>query len=254
MAHVISDSENLFGIRATWTWLEAGHGKGPCDGVGGALKKAADNIVKGDKAIRNSEELENELRGHGITMPFIHASSDLIEGIRAMLKGFSIKAVDGISSMHAFVGDGKQSKMRELPCFDKCCREDGTMTCNDKNWEPAYSKKKNQEKEGKKAQKYKEPPLTRKSVKVGSLVAISYEDACYQVGKVTKKIEEYYQISLMRQVVGVEGAFEWGPTRFILINFEEILLRLNTPKKVGRQYVISAKEVEVINSKLESFI
>lgn len=35
----------LFGIHASWTWLEAGHGKGPCDGVGGGIKKKTDNLV-----------------------------------------------------------------------------------------------------------------------------------------------------------------------------------------------------------------
>ncbi len=32
---------------------EAGNGKGPCDGVGGAIKKKADNIVKSGKIIGN---------------------------------------------------------------------------------------------------------------------------------------------------------------------------------------------------------
>lgn len=31
--------------RVTWNFLEAGHGKGPADGVGAAIKRNADAIV-----------------------------------------------------------------------------------------------------------------------------------------------------------------------------------------------------------------
>ena len=37
---------HLFGTSASWHCLETGHGKGPCDGVGGAVKKLADNAMK----------------------------------------------------------------------------------------------------------------------------------------------------------------------------------------------------------------
>ena len=36
-----------------WNWLEAGHDKGPCDGVGGSIKKIADNLVKSGHLIKN---------------------------------------------------------------------------------------------------------------------------------------------------------------------------------------------------------
>lgn len=42
--------EEMLGVRATWDYLEAGHGKGPCDGLGASVKRSADNAIKQGKA------------------------------------------------------------------------------------------------------------------------------------------------------------------------------------------------------------
>ena len=39
VVHFIAKFQSLFNMEAFWSWLEAGHGKGPCDGVGGGIKK-----------------------------------------------------------------------------------------------------------------------------------------------------------------------------------------------------------------------
>ena len=39
----------IFRVEASWSWLEKGHGKGPCNGVGSAVKKMADNLIKTTK-------------------------------------------------------------------------------------------------------------------------------------------------------------------------------------------------------------
>lgn len=45
------------GIQATWNFHESGHGKGVPDGVGGALKRAAKNLVLHGKDITNAASL-----------------------------------------------------------------------------------------------------------------------------------------------------------------------------------------------------
>ena len=37
-------------MKATWDYLEAGHGKGPCDGLGASVKRSADSTIKQGKA------------------------------------------------------------------------------------------------------------------------------------------------------------------------------------------------------------
>lgn len=46
---------------ATWNFLEAGHGKGAADGIGGALKRKADRLVSEGKDIPDAESLYQAL-------------------------------------------------------------------------------------------------------------------------------------------------------------------------------------------------
>ena len=47
MFAVVCDHSKLFGgVQAQWDYFEAGHGKGPCDGIGGTVKHLADEAVK----------------------------------------------------------------------------------------------------------------------------------------------------------------------------------------------------------------
>jgi hypothetical protein len=42
----IANHMDDFGTTATWIYTESGHGKGPCDGVGGMVKRLADEAVR----------------------------------------------------------------------------------------------------------------------------------------------------------------------------------------------------------------
>lgn len=48
---MISKFQTLFNMDATWTYFETSHGKGPCDGIGGVVKREADNAIKHGKAL-----------------------------------------------------------------------------------------------------------------------------------------------------------------------------------------------------------
>ena len=47
--NIIGLHKQLFQTSATWSFFEAGHGKGPCDGLGGASKRMADDALKHEK-------------------------------------------------------------------------------------------------------------------------------------------------------------------------------------------------------------
>ena len=53
---VIANSQRLLGVQATWEFLESGHRKGPCDGVGASVKRAADTAVKKGQIITNTSD------------------------------------------------------------------------------------------------------------------------------------------------------------------------------------------------------
>ena len=140
MAHIVAFSEELLDLKTSWTWLEVGHGKGPCDGVGGSLKKATDNAVKGRAEVRDSAEMARHLAERGINIQLIPVSLELVQKVSALMEKWTVKPVDGISSMHSFVGNREVSVMRELPCFSDCCYQQGFMLVG-QGWLPAYGSK-----------------------------------------------------------------------------------------------------------------
>ena len=48
--------EEDFGVKARWDYLEAGHGKGPCNGLGASVKHSARNAVTQGRAMIQSAE------------------------------------------------------------------------------------------------------------------------------------------------------------------------------------------------------
>ena len=46
--YVVSCHQQIFGMPAVWHYFEKGHGKGPCDGIGGAVKRGAAQAAKQD--------------------------------------------------------------------------------------------------------------------------------------------------------------------------------------------------------------
>ena len=43
--------EEYFNCKASWNYIEAGHGKGPCDPIGGTAKHKADQPVKNGRFV-----------------------------------------------------------------------------------------------------------------------------------------------------------------------------------------------------------
>ena len=40
------ETQSMFHTAANWLYFEAGHGKGPCDGVGGVSKRREEEAIK----------------------------------------------------------------------------------------------------------------------------------------------------------------------------------------------------------------
>ena len=57
MFSTIAWHEALYGVPARWNYFEAGHGKGPGDGLGGTVKRMADEAIKrGAAVIQDAQE------------------------------------------------------------------------------------------------------------------------------------------------------------------------------------------------------
>ena len=46
MSDAVANHKEFFGIEARWKYFESGHGKGPCDGIGGSVKRMAEQAGK----------------------------------------------------------------------------------------------------------------------------------------------------------------------------------------------------------------
>lgn len=137
---IISRFSHLFEVDATWTWLEAGHGKGPCDGVGGAIKKKIDNVIKAGRLVRNIDEMHEALTDANVKPTILQVSKEYIGTIKDKLSKCVIPPAKGLMEAHSIINHNSQLKMRNIPCFRLCCYSPGGNvhpTCD--GWRNAFT-------------------------------------------------------------------------------------------------------------------
>ncbi|CAC5394557.1 unnamed protein product [Mytilus coruscus] len=116
------------GITASWHYFEAGHGKGPCDGVGGTAKRLADMAVRQQKVViqtpvdffnwGKSQETSN------ITYIFVPKSK--CQSANNEMKEWNSVAVKGTMELHAVVPISRNViNIRNTSCFCLLCFSDG---------------------------------------------------------------------------------------------------------------------------------
>ena len=136
ICQMLMDSLKLFKVRCAWMWLESGHGKGACDGVGGAIKRIASNQTKKESIIQNADDFATQV--HSDKIELIHRTKQEIQKNRLSgqcRKCRAAESVDGIGKAHqAIVIDGVLN-IRDLSCFEPCCmRDDGRMVKTCPGW------------------------------------------------------------------------------------------------------------------------
>ncbi|XP_041456271.1 uncharacterized protein LOC121408727 [Lytechinus variegatus] len=129
---LVGDHSIVFpGVRAQWNFFEAGHGKGPCDGIGGTVKRMADNAVKRKAVIQDAKDFFTwATQGHGcetnskieyffVTKEECSSSSEFITQ-----QWGSVKSFTGTLQVHAVIGKDKGVLLRNVSCYCTKCRED----------------------------------------------------------------------------------------------------------------------------------
>ncbi|KAJ8047468.1 hypothetical protein HOLleu_06474 [Holothuria leucospilota] len=113
-------------LKRVHYWTE-GHGKGPCDGIGGTVKRLADEAVKREAAvIQDANDFyawaSQEREASDIEYVFV-SKDDCAANAQEITKRWpSVKAIAGTLKLHAVVGVGDQKLLiRHLSCYcDKC--------------------------------------------------------------------------------------------------------------------------------------
>eukprot|EP00064_Thunnus_orientalis_P020520 superscaffoldBa00005679_g20658 len=116
--YLLSTMPFRFGFnRVTWNFLEAGHGKGPADGVGAAIKRNADAIVARGIDIPSGEILFDVLSKEQSKIKLFHVTEEDISAKDALLPN-QLETVHGTMKIHQiFTNNPGHIKWRVLSCF-----------------------------------------------------------------------------------------------------------------------------------------
>jgi hypothetical protein len=122
---VLTDHNDHFGVGARWNYLESGHGKGPCDGLGASIKRGADMASRQWKVlIQNAEDFyawakQTEENGSKIKYLF-HNQEDVDNGDKILQEKEKPLLITGTFRLHAVVPSSKYTLMTR-DRFGHCC-------------------------------------------------------------------------------------------------------------------------------------
>ena len=129
--------ETYFGVRASWQYFEAGHGKGPCDGVGGTTKRLADSAVKRQTVIiQNAKdffmwgECQNQSQ-----IKYDYVPKSKCDDAREELLSMKTKQIKGTLDIHSVVSLSLgEIAVRNTSCFCPNCFDNGEFHPSCDGW------------------------------------------------------------------------------------------------------------------------
>jgi cell division septum initiation protein DivIVA len=99
--NLIAEHQMKFGTAATWIYTEAGHGKGPCDGIGGTVKRMADEAVRIHKVqIQDADDFYNWGTQSQSTIKYIYVPKSSTVETHEMITSRKFRAIPGIMNIH----------------------------------------------------------------------------------------------------------------------------------------------------------
>ena len=116
---IIASSQKELGVEMGWDFLEAGHGKGPCDGVGGSIKQSADIAIKRGTHISNAKQFYDWAREAKPSLKFIYLDGRDIACTRSQLS--SSRPAQGLSWCHTIQVYQGYVYIKETSCHEGCC-------------------------------------------------------------------------------------------------------------------------------------
>ena len=95
--HTVAKHQKMYAISASWNYFEAGHGKGPCDGLGGTTKRLADEAIRqGKTVIQDAKDFYRwSITSSMHQVSFLYIEKERCEKKREDLKNVKIKPVKG---------------------------------------------------------------------------------------------------------------------------------------------------------------
>ncbi|CAC5426436.1 unnamed protein product [Mytilus coruscus] len=249
--HLITLHGMLFdGITASWHYFEAGHGKGPCDGVGGTAKRLADIAARQQKVViqtpvdffnwGKSQETSN------ITHIFVPKSN--CQSANNEMKELNSVAVKGTMELHAVVPISRNGKQkRNAP-------ETETNEIELQANEPQEDEVEPQE--GGESLQGQQTIVFEQNYQNDTFVASVYDNVWY-ICKVLDfdNSDNEYQLAFMTKSNPVSNTMKW-PTRpeELWVTETDIVCQVQNPTPVGRKPVRMYKILPDDVNKIESLL
>ena len=214
----VAHHSERFGINAVWNFFESGHGKSACDGVGGCLKRMADEAVKMEKVvIQDAQDFFKWANTALDGVQCVFVPSRACEEEQEQINGREtvIKPVPGTMKLHAATHDGRM-KVKNTSCYcETCIRGE---YCD--NWRTVDSTRATID--GKPPEIETEHQAT---IEVGTVVAATYEDnhvEDWYIGEVVSVMEDdYYEVNFMTKA---KSHFKWPQRRDVVpIHISDII-------------------------------
>jgi hypothetical protein len=126
---LLSYHEQRYGTKARWNYFEAGHGKGPCDGLGGSCKRLTDEAMRSGKAIIQdaTDFYKWAINSSMKNVQFRFVSSEKCRETEIRIQSNPVKPVKGTMRIHAVIGQGESRiKVREVSCYCTDCLVGGS--------------------------------------------------------------------------------------------------------------------------------
>ncbi|XP_041718718.2 uncharacterized protein LOC121550503 [Coregonus clupeaformis] len=103
--------------KVTWNFLEAGHGKGPADGIGAAVKRQADSLVAKGIDLPTGKVLYEQLLNQPSTVKLMYITEGEIEEMDSLLPD-DLLTIKGTMQIHQIVSTRPEEiSWRVLSCF-----------------------------------------------------------------------------------------------------------------------------------------
>ena len=241
--HTVANHKEVYGCDATWNYFEAGHGKGPCDGLGGTVKRMADEAVRSGKTtIQEADDLFKWTQSEHCSMKnvkFIFVQTSLCQEKSNAISNFEIKPIKGTMRIHSVIGKGNNAIITStVSCYCDKCISHIYQECKSNQWthELLDVMDKTNNVNGDEAVKSAaENTHVQETVdlSLGNFVAAKYEGQVY-IGKIIDFDEEdnEIEISFMQNV---RRLLQWPKTEDKLwLEKSEIVCNVSEPLPTGK--------------------
>ena len=265
---MVANHQFTFGINARWNYFEAGHGKGPCDGLGGTTKRMADEaVISGHVFIQDATDfyawaIKSSLKN----VQFRFVSSAQVQQVADTLMSKSLKPIKGtMKLLDAVVGMGNSDLMvKDVSCYCDICLSGGC--CESWRKESTFLSKVPKITPSAKCSTSKTNPEYPTHEANGNSASVHFQEddfvaAVYQqqwyIGKVLSvdPIDDEVELSFMERK---KMLYQWPRNSDILwVEARDILGIVETPKPTGktkRMFQLTSSDSERISLLYNEFI